>query len=256
MWGNIAMIIQDMPISDRTKSCLISAGYKDSVELVDLSDKDLLSINNLNKACLSEIRKCLDDIRLEEIIKNLTDNAAKRNETSYTVETEVKIVEDDVYDKYQKARAESKRKLDKIKTHYSLHDYMSIKGYSTKLPDVLRHEILFSAIIIYGKYDVCTYIISLSNIDEKNITKALLDDKLIMLNDLEYVNISNTSEVICDKCSCKDECEYYDATVKPIVKAVESLGDKAEEEFELRIIYALKSFTRCEAFESWFDSKR
>ncbi len=50
------MDILRMNISARAMACLLSAGYKDIDEIKALTDESLMSINNLNRQCLLEIR--------------------------------------------------------------------------------------------------------------------------------------------------------------------------------------------------------
>lgn len=55
------MTIRELNISARSKSCLMSAGYKEVEDLRDVSDDTLSEIRNLNQECVAEIRKAVDD---------------------------------------------------------------------------------------------------------------------------------------------------------------------------------------------------
>lgn len=55
------MTIRELNISARSKSCLMSAGYKEVEDLRDVSDETLSEIRNLNQACVAEIRKAIDE---------------------------------------------------------------------------------------------------------------------------------------------------------------------------------------------------
>lgn len=46
----------------------------------------------------------------------------------------------------------------------------------------------------------------------------------------------DSDNIICKKCGCIDECQYYEETVKPVVKAYDSIGECANEEFECNLI--------------------
>ena len=55
-------------------------------------------------------------------------------------------------------------------------------------------------------------------------------------------------QCICLHCSCVDECEYFNDTIKPIVKSVVNNMTLSYDEFTSGILHVLREF-ECEYFE-------
>ncbi len=69
------MNIREMNVSARAKSCLISAGYTSTEEVLSLSEQELLSIKNLNQKCVDEIREALRELSDENQEQNTDDES-------------------------------------------------------------------------------------------------------------------------------------------------------------------------------------
>ena len=57
-----------MNISARAKGCLLSAGYKDSEELANMTNEDLLAIKNMNEKCVSEVRSFIQKVNKKIVL--------------------------------------------------------------------------------------------------------------------------------------------------------------------------------------------
>ena len=87
------MTIRELTISARSKSCLMSAGYKEVEDLRNVSDETLLAIKNLNQACVTEIRDALNEIfniQSSEENEDSGDILGRNSDTIDTAETEAK----------------------------------------------------------------------------------------------------------------------------------------------------------------------
>lgn len=54
------------------------------------------------------------------------------------------------------------------------------------------------------------------------------------------------TQCICEHCSCVNECEYFEETIKPVVKSVGLT--LTQDEFTSGLIHLLRDF-KCEYFE-------
>ncbi len=82
------MIVRELTISARSKSCLMSAGYKDVEDLRNVSDETLLAIKNLNQTCVTEIRNALNEYFASQSSKE-NDDLGDDNGTDDITETDV-----------------------------------------------------------------------------------------------------------------------------------------------------------------------
>lgn len=55
---------------------------------------------------------------------------------------------------------------------------------------------------------------------------------------------------VCDKCVCKEECGYYEETMKPIIQGASTMI--YDDEFSVSIKEAINNYT-CEDFEQGED---
>lgn len=61
------MKIRELSISARSKACLLSAGCENLEDLRNVTDGELLEIRNLNRKCVAEIRKAIEDYFQEDL---------------------------------------------------------------------------------------------------------------------------------------------------------------------------------------------
>lgn len=72
----------------------------------------------------------------------------------------------------------------------------------------------------------------------------MAENMLVM--DTRLITMNNLILCCCNWCDCKDECEYYEETVQPVIKAATTVYEN--DIFGEALKYALSKFV-CEYFE-------
>ena len=74
------MLIRDLDISARAKSCLLNAGYNEIEEILEMSNEELLNIHkNINDNCVLIVREAINNYKSHEAESTCLLSAEKSN---------------------------------------------------------------------------------------------------------------------------------------------------------------------------------